>query len=296
MRRDWLRVTRVGTVVGVLVALGAASYMGAADLPKGLVLHYSFSKADTDGVVPDQSGLKNNGKATGAGAKWLEEGKKGGAYEFAATDSCIQAPNSPSLNVNQGTFAAWFKVAKADAAWRRIIEKRNYVLCIAGDSKDGKSKGKLCAGINGRFWCYSDSAVADDNWRHAAATVDGLKLKLYVDGKLQAQTVPCFGGIAPSESALTIGMNKSNPVQQEASQSFGGAIDEVMIFNRALSDTEIQVLAGVAVAGPAGKAAGKQFTKAQVQQQLNRLKSLYDAGLITKQFYDMKVKECETDR
>ena len=295
MKLDWLRVTTVGMAVGAFIVLGAASHTCAADLPRGLVLYYNFNKADTDGVIADQSGLKNNGKADGVGAKWMENGKRGGAYEFAATESCIQVPNTPSLNVNQATFAAWFKIAKADGVWRRILDKRNYVLCIAGDSKDGKSKGKLCAGINGRFWCFGDSAVADDAWHHGTATIDGVKLKLYVDGKLQTQAVPCFGGIVPSASGLTIGMNKSNPGPQEVGQSFGGAIDEVMIFNRVLSDAEIQTLAGVA-SGTAAKPAGKQFTKAQVAQQLNRLKSLYDAGLMTKEFYDKKVKECETDR
>ncbi|MBU1736427.1 MAG: hypothetical protein KJ692_14465, partial [Verrucomicrobia bacterium] len=234
----------------------------------------------------DRTGRNNNGRALGA--KWTSTGKQGGAYEFTSTNSYIQVTNTPSLNATQATFAVWFKTSRSDSIERYILDKKadsGYALSIAGESrgKDAKSKGKLCVCVNGHY-CLSDSVVTDGVWHHGAATFDGENLKLYVDGQLQKQVISWHGEIAANTNNLTIGMNRSNPVPQENGQSFGGAIDEVMIFNHALSDAEIKVV--IASVKP-------KFTKEQVTRRLIELKELFDRGLLTKDFYDRKVKECE---
>jgi len=133
-------------------------------------------------------------------------------------------------------------------------------------------------------FCLSDSAVTDGLWHHGAATYDGENLKLYVDGKLQKQVVAWRGAIPANTNDLTIGLNRSNPTPQEKDQSFEGAIDDLMIFNHALSEAEIKVV--IASVKP-------KFTKDQVARRLMELKELFDRGLILKDFYDRKVKECE---
>ncbi len=57
-------------------------------LLKGLVLHFTFDKAETDGKVTDASEKQNDGKASGV--KWTANGKKGGAYEFKADGDQIK--------------------------------------------------------------------------------------------------------------------------------------------------------------------------------------------------------------
>ena len=290
MKRNIFDFTAVRVAVGLCLALAAESNAPAADLPKGLVLFFNFNEADNGGVIIDRSGQRNNGRATGL--RWTT-GKQGGCYEFSPANSYIHVANNMSLNANRATFAAWFKAAKADAIWRRILDKRTYTLCIAGDSQDGSNKGKLAVGLNGRFWCLSDSAVADGKWHHGAATYDGANLKLYVDGQLQKQVVPMPGAIAPNANDLTIGMNRSNPSAQENGQSFDGMIDEVMIFNRALSAEEIKTVASAGSGGTAAAGKGKTFTKAQVARRLVELKDLLDKGYITQEFYEKKVEECK---
>ncbi|MBI5396378.1 MAG: hypothetical protein HZA91_13875 [Verrucomicrobia bacterium] len=253
------------------------------------MLHLNFDQAGPGGAATDKSGLNNNGRAFGV--KWTDKGKRGGAYEFTPANSFIQVFSSPSLNVRQATFAAWFKTSRADAIWRRILDKRSYSLSIAGDSQDGQAKGKLCITV-GACSCLSDSAVADGAWHHAAATFDGTNLKLYVDGQLQKQAVPMHGEIAPNASELTIGMNRSTASAQERGQSFEGMIDEVMVFNRALSEAEIKTVMG-AGGGTAARPAGKTFTRDQVARRLRELKDLLDKGLITQSFYERKVEECK---
>jgi hypothetical protein len=270
----------VGIVAGVSVAVVAGLGATAADFPKGLVLHLNFDQAGPGGVVADKSGLNNNGRAFGV--KWVEKGKQGGACELAGANSFVQVVSTPTLNVSHATFGAWFKTGKEDPVWRRILDKGNYYLSIAGDSKDGQAKGKLCVAVGNSF-CLSDSAVTDGAWHHAAATCDGKSLKLYLDGQLQKQTVPVRGSIVPSANELTIGMRKT---------AFDGVVDEVMIFNRALTAEEIKT-AMEGAGGAAARPAGKTFTKEQVARRLKELKDLLDKGLITQSFYDRKVEECK---
>jgi hypothetical protein len=74
--------------------------------------------------------------------------------------------------------------------------------------------------------------------------------------------------------------------------AFDGLIDEVRIYNRALSEAEIKALftathAGADILPPPADAAGAQ----PAAERLKKVKALYDQGLITKEDYDKKVKE-----
>lgn len=280
MKRDRFNITFVRVAAGLFLAFATGPNIPAADFPQGLMLHFSFDQAETGGVITDRTG-RNNGRAFGA--KWTSIGNQGGAYEFTSTNSYIQVTNTPFLNATQATFAVWFKTSRSDSIERYILDKlvdRGYALSIAGESKD---KGKLCVGINSNY-CLSDNVVTDGVWHHGAATYDGENMKLYVDGKLQKQVVPWRGEIPANTNDLTIGMNRSNPAPQEMGQSFDGAIDDLMIFNHALSEAEVQV--AIASVKP-------KFDKGQVARRLIELKELFDRGLLTKDFYDRKVKECE---
>ena len=79
-------------------------------------------------------------------------------------------------------------------------------------------------------------------------------------------------------------MNRSDPSAQERETALDGAIDEVMLFNRALGEAEIKQVYS---------SAKPKFTKQQVERRLKELKELLDRGLILKEFYDRKVRECE---
>jgi hypothetical protein len=282
--------------MGLCLATVAGAFALAADPPKrveppkGLVLYYSFDQAGADGAVADRSGQNNHGKASGA--KWLSSGKQGGGCEFVADGQHLHVAPSDSLNVKQATLAAWFRTSKSDAVWRRILDKRaerGFGLSIAGDAKDLQSRGKVAFAVNGSAPCLSDRVVADGVWHHVAATFDGENLKIYVDGAPQKQTVPCRGEIVANTDPLTIGLNRSDPSPREKNQSFEGAIDEVMIFNRALSADEIKAMV-TAVDPTAGKA---KFTKQQVIGRLRQLRQLFEEGLLTEEFYAKKVEECE---
>jgi len=284
MKQDRTHPAMIRTATMFFLILIAGSNTIAADFPQGLMLHFSFDQWEGGGVVTDKTGRNNNGRATGA--KWTATGKQAGGFDFLATNNCIQVTNSPTLSSTQVTVAVWFKTGKADAINRYILEKsaaNGYALDIEGDSRDSKNRGKLCFTVNGHS-CLSDNIVTDNSWHHGTAAFDGESLKLYVDGQLQKQVTPWRGGIAANTNDLTIGLNRSAPTPQEKGLSFEGTIDEVMIFNHALAETEVKTV--IASTKP-------KFTREQVARRLIELKELLDRGLILQDFYDRKVKECE---
>jgi len=256
----------------------------AAEFPQGLMLHFNFDQWEGSGVVTDRTGRNNNGQAFGA--KWTALGKQAGGYDFTATNNYIRVRHSPTLNSKETTLAVWFKTGLSDAITRTIIEKYasgGYVLGIEGNSNGSQNKGKLCFSINGHE-CVSDKVVTDNSWHHGAATFDGESLKLYVDGQLQKQATKWKGGIAANTNELSIGMNRSNPAPGEKGWSFEGTLDEIMIFDHALTEAEVKMVT---------TSTKPKFTKDQVTRRLAELKELLDRGLILQDFYDRKVKECE---
>ena len=291
MNSDRLRLLTARSFVGLCCACAAVCRAAAADLPPGLVLHYSFDQApSSNGTISDQSAQHNDGRT--AGARWTATGKQGGAMEFGASNECITVPNNGTLNLKRMTLAVWFKTAKSDGTPRRILDKRSnrgYALSIAGDYKTMHSRGRLLFVINGRHFCSSDNVLTDGAWHHAVAIFDGKELSLYVDGVAQKMVANCSEEVGANLDDLTIGMNKTNTEAQERDKSFDGLLDNLMIFNRALATDEIKSLIGAA-----DPSFGKQkFSKQQVAGRLQQLKYLHEEGLLTDKFYNEKVAECE---
>lgn len=92
------------------------------------------------------------------------------------------------------------------------------------------------------YWHWAHADVGENfngEWHHAAGSFDGMQVKVYIDGALE--TVSDFqGSIATSTSNVNIGANAD-----KAGRLYEGAIDEVQIYNRALSAPEVSFLAGM---------------------------------------------------
>ena len=215
-------------------------------LLKGLILHFTFDRAEPDGKVTDGSGKQNNGKASGV--QWTADGKKGGAYVFSADGQQIAVPNNESLNPKYITVAAWIKTSFTDERWRRIFDKsysKGYALSIAGDWQKNKWRGLASMEIGpGPHVSMSKNVVADGQWHHLAVTFDGTQQLMYVDGKAQGKPVLWKnpGELGSTDFDLIVGCNRSNLDEDDLGISFRGVIDEPMIWNRALSPDEVAFL------------------------------------------------------
>ncbi len=271
-----------GILAGLLLVLAARA--GAAEFPQGLMLHFNFDEAFSGGKISDHSGRGHDGRVVGA--TWMPTGKRGGGVAFAATNESIVVTNSPALTLKQATCAVWFQTSASNAAAQTLFDKARHPRCvlgIAGEAPVATNKGRLFA-LSGNHTCLSDTIVTDGAWHHAAATFDGVKLNLYLDGKLQKQAAARLGEMPAPGDDLIIGMNRTDTAGGKKGQSFNGTIDDTMIFNHVLTEAEIGAL--IAAIKP-------KFTPDQVASRVAELKELLDSGLILREFYDRKVKECE---
>ena len=263
--------------------------------PNGLVLYMSFDAPPTNGVVSDESGMGNHGKVSGA--KWVAEGRFGGAYRFSLTNFTDQivVPNSDSLNPETVTVSAWIKTSDTDGFYNRIVDKsyrRGYSLSLNEDGNGKSSRGKLdfttaAGGI------MSDQRVGDGRWHHVAAAYDGQTLRLYVDGGERTKRFKNYRALPKNNWNLYIGNLLVGDGECEF-VAFDGLIDEVRIYNRALSADEIKTLATATQAGveiAVSKPATSESTAKPAAERLKQIKSLFDQGLISKEDYDKKVKE-----
>jgi hypothetical protein len=276
----------------------STSRPGGSPGPGGLVLYLPFDAPPVNNVVQDASGAGNHGRVEGA--QWVPEGRFGGAYRFCLTNLTdrIVIPNSDLLNPDYITVSAWIKTTDTDGFWNRILDKdhrKGYNLGLGGDSVyKGIPRGKLI------FECCSygimdaeGKPLGDGQWHHVAATFDGQISRVFVDGnQRQQRKTEKPGTIAKNHWDLCIG----NSIVDSPDGSFlayDGLIDEVRIYNRALSADEIKMLATATQAGVDILSAPPtdNSVKPDAAERLKKVKSLYDQGLINKEDYDRKVKE-----
>ena len=220
----WLRLAAIAFLFPILVV--GTSTAGAA----GLVAAYAFDEGSGT-TVTDLSGNGNNG--TVANTTWAATGKYGKALNFNGTSALVTVPNAASLQLSTAmTLEAWVNPSTVSSAWRDVIYKGDDNYYLEGTSSNGGAPalGGTFGGANANIY---GTALTANVWTHLAATYDGATLRLYVNG-VQASSLARTGAIATSSNPLQIGGDSLY------GQYFRGLIDEVRIYNRALSVAEIQ--------------------------------------------------------
>lgn len=201
------------------------------DEVSGLVAAYSFNEG-TGTTVGDTSGNNNNG--TIAGATWSTAGHAGNALSFDGANDMVSITDSASLDVIRVTLMAWVRPTSL-SGWRSVILKER--------GTDGLAYGLYAHDNAPRPSAYVNvsnldrevqgtSALPLNTWTHLTMTYDGTSIRLYVNGTLTA-TRAQTGNITVSAQKLAIGGNTP------WGEFFAGLIDDVRIYNRALSAAEI---------------------------------------------------------
>ncbi|MHC4534074.1 MAG: LamG-like jellyroll fold domain-containing protein [Planctomycetota bacterium] len=207
----------------------------------GLVAWYRF-----DGDALDSSG--NDIHGTEMGNPTYEAGVFGQAISLDGDGDYVDCGLDPKLDITEFlTFTYWIKVVEFDKEW-------NTVLARGDDSWRSSRAGmnnfmEAAVGGTAGNYTYGVTPVDDGEWHHVGWVYDGTMNYLYVDGEIDA-TEENSGQITVSSYPLYIGTNS-----QHVDRTWTGLIDDVQIYNRPLTQDEIQVVM-LSSAGDYPQAAG----------------------------------------
>ena len=142
----------------------------------------------------------------------------------------------PAITYNQFTLSAWISKGSLAPNYAGIFGTRNggaaafpYLLSL-----DNSNKIRLIA--DGTSSILSNSAINNDTWYHVVGTGDGSNLKMYINGQLQTATTSYSTPLLTATNDLMIGAQYDTDNQYQ----WVGKIDEVAIFNKALSGPKIK--------------------------------------------------------
>jgi len=234
----------VGVVAILLLGGMSLAQTGANDpneLPMavadgGLVGWWTFEDVDS-GVATDASGWEHHGFLMGNPQR--VPGYRGRGIQFDGLDDYVATGYAEDLA--RWTVCVWVK-SPAAPAWDLesgpVHRESNYQL--NWNHRNDRFRGAAGVRMGDLWYPASFGPLFGDRWYHLAATFDGTALNAYVDGVLITSN-PEAQGIPRSEpGTLTFGKHA------QAEFFFAGTIDDVQIYNRALTLAEIATIARVA--------------------------------------------------
>jgi len=171
------------------------------------------------------------------GAKYVD-GKFGDALEFDGGDDYVDFGADERLKPQQFTVVAWFNTRKLNG-YGHIFQSGNDWNDMAGIvfrvHQDGYFQSGVTQGPGNTVSWVNGPALSDETWYHAALTLDGATVVLYLDGERVASNAGVK--VLYDQHPIRVGSHSHS-----VSSLFNGFIDEVAYFNEALSQEDIQLI------------------------------------------------------
>jgi PKD repeat protein len=214
----------------------------------GLVAAYGFDETNGTQVL-DASGNGNHG--TLSNVTRTTQAKFGRALYFSGSNSLVTVSDSSSLDLTTGmTLSAWVYPTTWASGWKSLLMKESsggLAYALSANSAADQPDSTLRIGGYDRQLA-AGSHLPSNTWTHLAATYDGTTQRLFVNG-VQVGSRSQTGTLDVSANPLRVGGNTV-----WANEYFQGLIDEVRIYNRALTQSEIAAVSQEPVSQPAQKA------------------------------------------
>jgi hypothetical protein len=194
---------------------------------------WRFDEGFSDKVTDDSP---NSNDGTIYGATWTD-GRFGNALKFDGVDDRVKLPNSVLNGLTDITSEFWVKTTDTVAG----------IVTGANSSNDNEylifwdSANEIELYIKGSRYTMPVIALTDDNWHHVAVVRAGSEVSVYVDGKFDGKwTGAPAEALSIEPDGLWLGCEQDSVGGGwETNQQFNGLIDEVRVYNRAVSPEEI---------------------------------------------------------
>jgi hypothetical protein len=209
----------------------------APPVSANLMAAYNFNEG-TGSTTQDVSG--HNHTATLSNATWSTAGKNGGALNFNGSTGYAEVSHTANLNItgNEITLSAWVNpdvlgtnilIAKPASSSAHDDPYFSYSLHLY---PSGRPRFYLT--LNGATYSVSSSSIPPTgNWYHLAGVYNGSTMKIYVNG-IEQGSISATGTITGYSTPLRLGTNGG------FEEDFDGKMDDVRIYNIALTQAEIQ--------------------------------------------------------
>jgi len=234
----------LASTIGILLVLviSFASYSSwtgmvifSDETPTDYISYWTFDEDMTD-IAGNIGGLCGHEIWTST-CPDLVEGKVGQAYNFDGLYDYIEMEYADFLDItNTISISAWIKTSSIGNS-RKIVDKMKfggsfkagYRLDLGSDNKAG-----FVIGNNDVVSIKDTESIADGEWHHVVGIFNGSNLFLYRDGDLINSKTTDIGYIKINDLPLRVGV-----ASDSLSNYFKGDIDEILIYNRALSSKEV---------------------------------------------------------
>jgi hypothetical protein len=200
-----------------------------------LVGWYQFA-SNGAGSISDSSGQGNHGACTVGGtcpAYVSTDGQPAGAYDFTGSGNYVEISNEADFDFTSNfSVVLWMKASSLGGSWAQLVGK--------GDSAWSLDRAGNGNALQFTTWAagfdelVGQTNVADNQWHHVAIVHNGTQKILYVDGQVDAQK-SYSAQLNTNNVRVHLGYNAEFP-----SGEYAGRLDDVRIFKRALTQSEIQ--------------------------------------------------------
>ena len=200
-----------------------------------LLIHYDF-ESGTGGTAIDRSGHSNHGRLMGT-PEWVA-GLFGGALEILSADVDYVETTAP-LNIvtNTVTVTGWVKHDESQVAWSGILTHRGTSPGCLGLQHDGTVLRYMWGAD--QYWQFvSGLEIPNGEWYFAALTISPDQGKLYLNGIEQTATNVAEHVPTNLDGLISVGRD----IGFGADRIMSGLIDEVRLYNKTLSDVDIQTM------------------------------------------------------
>jgi hypothetical protein len=236
---------------GAGVGAGGASAGGAGGtgsvyaeliVSHGPIAYWRFGEPADSVLVEDAIGTKDGASTQVVrGVPGAIAGDPDTAFSFDGAGAKVDIPDASEMFTFAGTaqhsYELWFK-PKPHTPIQFLLEKRTGADFT---TRDGNTLLLYADGLSPAIerWTAGSAHISStepptlDEWHHIAFTFDGERVRIYVDGAMGSNPGSSPGNLGPNVSALTIGASNGG------GSPFEGDIDEVAVYDRALSADEI---------------------------------------------------------